>query len=165
MISGKCPKRFRAASIAAATLAMALGTMPLAAQTVEDDEPVGSQQLDLPKNVQLLGQSDPHLRKATAVVNGDIITGTDIDQRLALVVAANGGKISPEEKERLRVQVLRNLIDETLQIQEAAANDIRVGKEELNENYARVASNFRRTPAQFDAYLRSEEHTSELQSH
>src|SRR3546814_4034929 len=57
-----------------------------------------------------------NVRKATAIVNGRIITGTDVDQRLALIITANGGKVSDEEKERLRVQVLRNLIDETLQI-------------------------------------------------
>ena len=30
---------------------------------------------------------DPNVRKATAIVNGDVITGTDVDQRLALIVA------------------------------------------------------------------------------
>jgi hypothetical protein len=43
-------------------------------------------------------QEHPNLRRATAIVNGDIITGTDVDQRLALVLAANGGKISDEER-------------------------------------------------------------------
>src|SRR3546814_20091976 len=57
--------------------------------------------------------------------------------RLALIITANGGKVSDEEKERLRVQVLRNLIDETLQIQEAAANDIKVDKAEIDQSYER----------------------------
>jgi len=30
-------------------------------------------------------------------VNGEIVTGTDVDQRLALIVSANGGKVPPEE--------------------------------------------------------------------
>jgi hypothetical protein len=34
------------------------------------------------------------VRKATAIVNSAIITDTDVDQRLALVLAASGGKIS-----------------------------------------------------------------------
>lgn len=50
------------------------------------------------------------------MVNGDIVTGTDVDQRLALILAANENKVSAEEMNRLRQQVLRNLIDETLQI-------------------------------------------------
>ena len=44
--------------------------------------------------------------------------------RLALILAANDNKPNAEETQRLRLQVLRNLIDETLQIQEAKASDI-----------------------------------------
>lgn len=129
---------------------------PVAAQTVNDDEGVAAQQLNLPKDVTVFGKSDPNVRKATAIVNGRIITGTDVDQRLALILAANGGKVSPEERERLRVQVLRNLIDETLQIQEAAAHDIKIDKSEIDQSYERVAANFKQSPAQFDQYLRTQ---------
>src|SRR3546814_4524429 len=68
-----------------------------------------------------------------AIINGEIITGTVVDQRLALIITANGGKVEEQEKERLRLQVLRNLIDETLQIQEAKANDIVVDRAERSE--------------------------------
>ena len=129
---------------------------PVAAQTVNDDEGVAAQQLNLPKDVTVFGKSDPNVRKATAIVNGRIITGTDVDQRLALILAANGGKVSAEERERLRVQVLRNLIDETLQIQEAAAHDIKIDKSEIDQSYERVAANFKQSPAQFDQYLRAQ---------
>lgn len=133
---------------------LSTGVQPLLAQTVDDDGGVGAQQLNLPKDVTVFGKSDPNVRKATAIVNGRIITGTDIDQRLALIITANGGKVEEAEKERLRVQVLRNLIDETLQIQEAAANDIKVDPAEVQQSYERVAANFRQSPAQFDGYLR-----------
>lgn len=126
------------------------------AQTVGDDGDLPSAALDLPKDMTIFGKTDPNVRKATAVINGTIITGTDIDQRLALIVAANGGKIADEEKERLRLQVLRNLIDETLQIQEAAANDIRIDKAEIDDSFNRVAANFRQSPEQFSAYLRQQ---------
>ncbi|WP_310495901.1 peptidylprolyl isomerase [Sandarakinorhabdus sp.] len=108
---------------------------------------------DLPE-MALMGVSDPALRKAQAIVNGDVITDTDIDQRLNLVVAANGGKISEEERTRLRLQVLRNLIDEKLQIQEAASNDIRISDAEVARSFERIAQNFKRNPAGFEAYLR-----------
>src|SRR3546814_17732869 len=94
--------------------------------------------------------------KATAIINGEIITGTDVDQRLALIITANGGKVEEQEKERLRLQVLRNLIDETLQIQEAKANDIVVDREEIDQSYARVAQNFGQNPQQFDTNLRDQ---------
>lgn len=126
------------------------------AQTVPDEDAIPSSGLVLPKDISIFGKGDPNVRKATAVVNGAIITGTDVDHRLALIITANGGKVAPEERERLRVQVLRNLIDEMLQIQEAAANDIRVDPAEVQQSYERVASNFRQSPDQFDAYLRQQ---------
>ncbi|MEN9932888.1 MAG: hypothetical protein RIS17_1461, partial [Pseudomonadota bacterium] len=43
---------------------------------------------DLPE-LAVMGDVDPTLRKAQAIVNGDVITDTDIDQRLGLVLAAN----------------------------------------------------------------------------
>jgi peptidyl-prolyl cis-trans isomerase SurA len=114
-----------------------------------------AESLGLPSDVHLLSPPDPSVRKATAIVNGTILTDTDIDQRLALVLAANQGKISDEERERLRGQVLSNLIDETLQIQEAAANKITVEKKEIDSSFLRVAQQFKQTPAQFAVYVRN----------
>ncbi|WP_414719696.1 peptidylprolyl isomerase [Tsuneonella suprasediminis] len=112
--------------------------------------------LDLPANISLLGNSNPNERKPTAVVNGQVITGTDVDQRVALVVAANKGKISEEEMQRLRAQVLRNLIDETLEIQAAKAQEIEVSAAQVDETYKRVAQqNFGQSPAALDAHLES----------
>jgi len=133
----------------AAAVALNISIAPVAqAQSSADS-------LRLPEDLTIFEDRDPNLYKATAVVNGQIITQTDIDQRLALIVLANGGKIPDDELQRLRLQVLRNLIDETLQIQEAAANDIITSKAELAQSYARVATNFRQTPEQFSKYLRS----------
>lgn len=127
------------------------------AQTIPDSPGVPSNAgLNLPSVLTTFGKVDPHLRKATAIVNGDIITGTDIDQRLALIVVANGGRVSAEEKDRLRLQVLRNLVDETLQIQEAKANEITITSAEINGSYARVAERFKRTPSTMGAYLREQ---------
>lgn len=127
------------------------------AQTVGDDGMnAPSSGLDLPANITLLGKADPNVRKATAVVNGSIITETDVQHRLALVLLANGGRVPEAERERLRLQVLRNLIDETLQIQEAAAKDIKADKAEIDQSFARVAGNFRYTPENFTKYLQSQ---------
>jgi peptidyl-prolyl cis-trans isomerase SurA len=102
-----------------------------------------------------LADFNPNLRKATAIVNGDVITDTDVEERLNLVVAANGGKIDPEEKMRLRLQVLRNLIDEKLEIQEAATKDIKVTDAEVNAAYNRVANNFKNPTSNFVDFLRN----------
>jgi peptidyl-prolyl cis-trans isomerase SurA len=112
---------------------------------------------NIPADVKLLGKMDPNSRHATAKVNGQIITGTDVDQRVALVLAANeGAKISDEELQDLRLRVLRNLIDETLQIEEAKAQKIEVTKDEVEQAYQRVATEkFRQSTADLDKYLRS----------
>ena len=132
-----------------AALSLAASPVALAAQATG-----GGASLDIPANVTILGKGDPNVRKPTAVVNGQIITGTDVDQRLALLVAASKGEISPEELQRLRTQVLRNLIDETLQIQEAKAQEIEVSQAEVDQTYARVAAqNFGQNVGAMDEYL------------
>jgi peptidyl-prolyl cis-trans isomerase SurA len=125
------------------------------AQTVSDGGALPTTNLNLPSTLSTFGKVEPTVRKATAIVNGEIITGTDVDQRLALIVLANGGKISAEETERLRVQVLRNLIDEALQIQEAKANKIEITPVDVEQSYARVSGNFKRTPVKMSEYLRT----------
>ncbi len=126
---------------------------PAAVQTEPSDQATPFLGNDT-RELVVLGKSDPTVRKATALVNGDVITDTDLEQRLNLVIAANGGKVGDEERERLRLQVLRNLIDERLQIQEAKAKEISVEAKDIDETFARVARNFKRTPTDFDGYLR-----------
>lgn len=136
------------------TLGMAVIAVPASAQVVPDQSVPGAG-LDLPANLQIFGKSDPNIRKATAIVNDTVITGTDVDQRLNLIVALNDFKLSPDDTQRLRLQVLRSLIDETLQIQAAAADKIKVSREELDKSFDRVAQNFKRTPDEMRAWLRS----------
>lgn len=137
----------------AAVLVSATALTPLIAQTASDNvAPVSN--LDIPEGQQLFGKNDPNVRRATAQVNGEIITGTDIDHRLALIVAANDNKLPPEELARFRAQILTNLIDETLQIQEAAANEIEVTDAEVNQYFDRVAQqNFNRPANEVEKYL------------
>ena len=152
-------KNFAKAAVALAlwgSVGVTLTGEQAGAQTVADTGAVPDTGLNLPTTLTTFGKVDPHLRKATAIINGEIITGTDIDQRLALIVLANGGKVAPEELERLRLQVLRNLIDETLQIQEAKAHDVTISQAEIEQSYERVARNFKRTPAAMSAYLRTQ---------
>ena len=138
----------------AAGLGLGLIATIAAAQTVDDGVGPSAASLDLPAELTMFGKADPAIRKATAIVNGTIITDTDIDQRLALVISANGGKVEGEERDRLRLQVLRNLIDETLQIQEAKANEITIAPEDIQQTYTRVAANFRQK-GDFPTYLKS----------
>ena len=134
------------------TTTLAVTAAPTALQA-QDAGPAVFSATEL-SEMRVIGEIDPTLRKAQAIVNGEVITDTDIDQRVNLVIAANGGKVEEEERSRLRLQVLRNLIDEKLQIQEAASNDIKVTDAEVDKSYDRVAANFKRSPAAFEQFLR-----------
>ena len=134
----------------------ALGAVASAtvAQTVADTAVPQTGGLDIPANLQIFGKVDPNVRKPTAIVNDTVITGTDVDQRVALVLAANpGAPLSAADRDRLKLQVLRQIIDETLQIQEAKSAEITITPAEINQSYDRVARQFQQTPATLGAFL------------
>ncbi len=140
--------RLRVAGVLLAALA---GTAAIAQQA---QAPVNSSKsLRLPENPQLFGPAIPSVIKATAIVNGDVITQSDVDQRLALLAIANDGEIPADEIDRLRQQVLRNLIDETLQIQAATTEKIEIRASDIDKTLVRVAGNVKQTPDQLGAYL------------
>lgn len=156
MIFNKSTLRPRNAALClAAALMITAGGHAFAQADDDSAAGAGDTPLNLPSNIQVYGTFDPHIRKATAIVNGFIITDTDVDQRLNLVLAANGQTVSKEEKDQLRLQVLRNLIDETLEIQEAKTNDIVVPAADINATFTRVSGQFKQTPDQFASYLTS----------
>jgi peptidyl-prolyl cis-trans isomerase SurA len=97
----------------------------------------------------------PPVIKATAIINGDVITQTDVDQRLALLAIANGNEIPADQVDALRQQVLRNLIDETLQIQAAKTDKIEIKKADIERTVERVASGVKQSPQQLGDYLQS----------
>src|ERR1043165_5866828 len=116
--------RISTRSLYAAVALAAAVAAPAPAQQTDDQSsaaatPDTTHALKLPEKLQVFGNAMPSVIKATAIVNGDVITQTDVDQRLALLAIANGGQIPAEEVDRLRQQVLRNLIDESLQVQAA----------------------------------------------
>ena len=142
---------------AAAALAILAGTAAYAQQQDSDETPApatsSTSSLRLPDNPELFGTTMPSVVKATAIVNGEVITQTDIDQRLALLAIANGGQIPAGEVENLRQQILRNLIDESLQIQAASTEKIEVKDSDIDKTVARVAGNVKQTPEQLATYL------------
>nr|WP_233992999.1 peptidylprolyl isomerase [Porphyrobacter sp. LM 6] len=140
----------------AAAGAIALAVLPSAAPAQTVAVPTADNPFGLPADITLFAKADPDKRSATAVVNGFVITGTDIDQRVALVTAASEAPIAEDEMLRLRVQVLRNLIDETLKIQAAAAAEMEVKREEVEQTYQQLAAqNFGGEPKKMDEYLLS----------
>lgn len=137
------------------TALVALGVAAASAAVAQEQTTNSASALKLPENPIVFGAALPSVVKATAIVNGEVITQTDIDQRLALMAIANGGKLPDDEVERLRQQVLRNLIDETLQIQAAKAAEIEVTEADIDKTVARVAGNVKQTPEQMAEYLKA----------
>lgn len=147
----------RRIAILFASLATGLCAGAGTAQTGAGEQFSALTDLGLPEQFTMFGNRDPNVRRPTAIVNGEIITQTDIDHRLGLFLASNpNAQIGDQEMMQLRMQILRNLIDETLQIQEAEANDIDITEAELNQTYTRVAGNFAPNVDDFDEFLRAQ---------
>lgn len=137
-----------------AAAALALGAVSIMANAQTVAQPTPDNPLGLPETINIIGDDNPNVRTATAIVNGYVITGTDVDQRVALVTSASEAKVSDEEMQRLRVQVLRNLIDETLKIQAAANLEMRVERAQIEQTYNTLAAqNFPENPPGMDEYL------------
>ena len=151
-----------AAALAAASGAPAQDSGHSGAQPQQQPPVNTAQSLKLPENAQVFGSAMPSVIKATAIVNGDVITPTDIDQRVALLVIANGAQISADELQRLREQVLRNLIDETLEIQAAKDDKITIKPSDIDRSLQRVAANVKQTPDQLAAFLQN--HNSDIKT-
>jgi peptidyl-prolyl cis-trans isomerase SurA len=145
------------ARYATAALVLALATAATAQDAAAPNAPAGgsASALKLPDNPQIFGQAMPSVIKATAIVNGEVITQTDIDQRLALLAIANEGRLPADQIDQLRQQVLRNLIDETLQIQAAKTAEIEVTDKDIQRTVIRVAEGVKQSPEQLNDYLKA----------
>lgn len=155
-------KAIRAGRLSVLALAISSLASGAMAQTVSDQAAPAQQdpsaalaaQLDLPADLKIFGKADPNVRKPTAIVNNAVLTGTDVEQRLNLIVALNKLNLKPEERDQYRMMILRQLIDETLQIQEAKANEITIDAKEIDSSFAAVARRLKMTPEQLRAFLR-----------
>jgi peptidyl-prolyl cis-trans isomerase SurA len=145
------------ARLLTAAVALAVAGTAVAQDQAAQDQPQASSAdaLQVPENVQLFGTAMPPVVKATAIVNGEVITQTDVDQRLALLAIANEGRLPADQIDALRQQVLRNLIDETLQIQAAKAAEITVEEKDIDRTLERVAANVKMNPEQMAEYLKA----------
>jgi peptidyl-prolyl cis-trans isomerase SurA len=68
-----------------------------------------------------------------AVVDGDVITKGDVDNRGRLLALSTGLQVTPEVLDRLRSQTTRQLIDERLRLQEVQRRHIVVSDKEIAE--------------------------------
>ena len=143
---------------------MAIGSAAIAQDapdTPDSSDSEASTGLRLPENPQLFGNAMPSVVKATAIVNGEVITQTDFVRGDVLAVG-DRQDIPANEVERLRQQILRNLIDEALQIQAAKTEKIDIKQSDIDKTVARVAATAKQTPQQMSDYL--DAHGSSMRS-
>lgn len=92
--------------------------------------------------------------RAAAVVNDEVISVLDVILRLRMAIVSSGLEDTPEARDRLTTPVLRSLIDERLQLQEAQRLDIAVTEEQIEGGLERLAQQNRMTREQFLLSLR-----------
>ncbi|QDH16417.1 peptidylprolyl isomerase [Swingsia samuiensis] len=66
-----------------------------------------------------------------AVINGQVLTQRDVDNRAKLFVLSTGLPISPEVMQRMRGQIIHQLIDERLKTQEMLKRHINIAPEQI----------------------------------
>ncbi len=93
------------------------------------------------------------VQRIAAIVNDEVISGYDLQQRMSLVLSSSGLQPSPEALKRLEPQVLRTLVDERLQLQEAERNEIEVETREIAEAIADIGARNNLSPEQIEGFL------------
>lgn len=94
-------------------------------------------------------------QRIVAVVNDESITAFDVEQRVRLTIGPSPQMPNPEQLRRLSTQVLRGMIDERLQMQEAKRLGITIQPEELEDAIARVEQQNNLPPGQLPAAFKA----------
>lgn len=92
--------------------------------------------------------------RAAAIVNEDIITLYDLEQRIQLVMMSSNLPDNMETRSRMTQQILRHLIDERLQIQEAQHQHISVSQAEINSGISTIERQNNMHRGDFEALLK-----------
>ncbi len=91
--------------------------------------------------------------RIAAVVNEDAISVLDLEARLRLAQLTSGLPDSAETRQRLAPQVLRALIDEKLELQEAGRMGVSASNQELETALSRIAEQNHLPRAELDRFL------------
>ncbi len=104
--------------------------------------------------VQNAGAAQDILR-AAAVVNDEVISMLDLDMRLRLAILATGQQDNRQLRGRMTAQVIRALIDEQLQEQEAKGLGITITDEQVTNAAEEIARRNKLTIEKFTRLLES----------
>lgn len=91
-----------------------------------------------------------------AVVDDQAISSLDIQERTTLMLGLANLPDTPESRAKLQPQVLRQLIDEKLQMRDAEQNGIVIDAAKLEDGYAQIEAQSGKAPGSLIAYLQSQ---------
>jgi peptidyl-prolyl cis-trans isomerase SurA len=94
--------------------------------------------------------------RIAAVVNDEVISVGDLQSRLKMVLLSSSLADTPENRQRVANQVLRTLVDEKLQLQEAKRQNITATDAEINKAIAQIAKQNNMQPEQLDQVLKAD---------
>ena len=100
------------------------------------------------------GQPVPDMRIA-AVVNDEVISYFDLVSRMRMVEISSNLPDTAETRQRIGGQVLRALVDEKLQLQEAKRQNIVATDDELNNALSQLEKQNSMQPGQLNDFLKS----------
>jgi peptidyl-prolyl cis-trans isomerase SurA len=96
----------------------------------------------------------PEMRIA-AVVNDEVISVFDLASRMQLVMISSNIPDTPETRQRLGAQVLRSLIDERLELQEAKRQNVTATDAEINHTLEQVEKQNNMKSGQLSEFLKA----------
>ncbi len=73
-----------------------------------------------------------------AIVNEEIISAFDLQARTRMTIVTSGLQDDPRQRSRLESQILKSLIDERLQLQEAEKQNIKVSDAEIDRELTNI---------------------------
>lgn len=88
-----------------------------------------------------------------AIVNEDAVSGADVYDRMKLIIASSGLRNTKEIRDEIMPQVLNSLVEEQLQMQEAARHKITITADEVAEGFETIASQNNMPSEKFRAIL------------
>lgn len=93
--------------------------------------------------------------RIAAVVNDEVISVYDLVNRTRLALISTGLPDTPEARRRVQPQVLRGLIDERIQAQEAAKQNIAATESDMQAAIAKIEENNRMPPGGLEIAIRN----------
>jgi peptidyl-prolyl cis-trans isomerase SurA len=93
--------------------------------------------------------------RVVARVNDDAITDFDLSQRILFAIRTTGLQDSPDLRQRMAAQMLRQMVDEKLQIQDAKKLGLKATDGEIQQRFADIERSAGMMHGQFRQYLQS----------